>query len=42
MAFSPAFLDELRRRLSIFDLVGRKVRLSRRGNQATGLCPFHP
>jgi DNA primase len=41
LAFSPAFLDELRRRLSIFDLVGRKVRLNRRGNQATGLCPFH-
>jgi DNA primase len=41
VAFSPAFLDELRRRLSIFDLVGRKVRLNRRGKQATGLCPFH-
>ena len=41
MAFSPAFLEELRRRLSIFDLVGRKVRLTRRGKQATGLCPFH-
>jgi DNA primase len=41
LAFSPAFLDELRRRLSIFDLVGRKVRLNRRGKQATGLCPFH-
>jgi DNA primase len=41
LAFSPAFLDELRRRLSIFDLVGKKVRLNRRGKQATGLCPFH-
>jgi DNA primase len=41
LAFSPAFLEELRRRLSIFDLVGRKTRLTRRGNQATGLCPFH-
>jgi DNA primase len=41
VAFSPAFLDELRRRLSIFDLVGKKVRLNRRGKQATGLCPFH-
>jgi DNA primase len=41
VAFSPAFLDELRHRLSIFDLVGRKVRLTRRGKQATGLCPFH-
>jgi DNA primase len=41
LAFSPAFLEELRRRLSIFDMVGRKVRLTRRGTQATGLCPFH-
>jgi len=41
MAFSPAFLDELRRRLSIIDIVGRKVRLTRRGRQASGLCPFH-
>jgi DNA primase len=41
LALSPAFLDELRRRLSIFDLVGKKVRLTRRGKQATGLCPFH-
>ncbi|HVO03157.1 MAG TPA: DNA primase [Candidatus Cybelea sp.] len=41
MAFSPAFMDELRRRVSIVELVGRKVRLQRRGNQATGLCPFH-
>ena len=41
MAFGPGFLDELRRRLSIIDIVGRKVRLNRRGVQATGLCPFH-
>lgn len=41
MAFGPGFLDELRRRLSIIDIVGRKVRLNRRGTQATGLCPFH-
>ncbi len=41
MAFGPGFLDELRRRLSIIDIVGRKVRLNRRGAQATGLCPFH-
>jgi DNA primase len=41
MALLPQFLEELRRRVSIFDVVGRRVRLNRRGLQATGLCPFH-
>ena len=41
MAILPPFLEELRRRVSIFDVVGRRVRLNRRGLQATGLCPFH-
>jgi DNA primase len=41
MALQPQFLEELRRRLSIFDVIGRRVRLVRRGHQATGLCPFH-
>ena len=41
MAFSPDFLDELRHRLSLADIVGRKVRLTKRGREFTGLCPFH-
>ncbi len=42
MAFPPGFLDELRARLSISDIVGRKVPLKRRsGAEYTGLCPFH-
>ncbi len=41
MALLPQFLEELRRRVSITDIVGRRVRLNRRGLQATGLCPFH-
>ena len=41
MALLPQFLEELRRRVSIVDVVGRRVRLNRRGLQATGLCPFH-
>lgn len=41
MALLPQFLEELRRRVSITDVVGRRVRLNRRGLQATGLCPFH-
>lgn len=42
MAFPPGFLDELRARVSISDIVGRKVSLKRRsGSEYAGLCPFH-
>ena len=41
MAFPPGFLDELRGRLSLAELVGRRVRLTRRGREYGGLCPFH-
>src|SRR5436305_15322439 len=41
MAFPPRFLDELRQRLSRADIVGRRVRLTKRGREYVGLCPFH-
>lgn len=42
MAFPPRFLEDLRGRVSIIDVVGRRVRLTRKGRgEATGLCPFH-
>src|SRR5436190_4006299 len=41
MAFPPGFLDELRTRISLSDLVGRRVRLARKGREHAGLCPFH-
>src|SRR5882757_9154876 len=41
MAFPPGFLDELRARVSLPALVGRRVRLTRRGREHAGLCPFH-
>src|SRR5438552_11233360 len=41
MAFPPGFLDELRNRVSLPDLVGRRVRLTRKGREYAGLCPFH-
>ncbi len=41
MSLPVSFKEELKRRLSIVDIVGRRVRLTRRGDQATGLCPFH-
>ncbi|MBL8703888.1 MAG: DNA primase [Rhodospirillales bacterium] len=41
MAFPPSFLDELRARVSLPALIGRRVRLTKRGKEHTGLCPFH-
>lgn len=42
MKFSPSFLEELRNRLRISEVVGRKVRLKPHGRgEFTGLCPFH-
>src|SRR5256714_8536569 len=41
MAFPPGFLDELRTRISLVGLVGRRVRLTRKGREHAGLCPFH-
>ena len=41
MAFPPVFLNELRNRISLPGLIGRRVKLVRRGREFTGLCPFH-
>jgi DNA primase len=41
MAFPPAFLDELRARVALSEVVGRRVKLQKRGKEFTGLCPFH-
>ncbi|HEX6093972.1 MAG TPA: DNA primase, partial [Dongiaceae bacterium] len=41
MAIPPEFVEELRNRLSISSVVGRRVRLQKRGREHTGLCPFH-
>jgi DNA primase len=41
VAFPPAFLDELRNRISLPGLIGRRVKLVRRGREFAGLCPFH-
>ena len=41
MSFPNRFLDELRNRTALVDLIGRKVNLQRRGREHTGLCPFH-
>ncbi len=41
MSFPPSFLDELRARSSLAQVVGRRVRLTKRGRDFVGLCPFH-
>jgi len=41
LAFPPQFLDELRTRLPVSEVVGKKVRLVRKGREFAGLCPFH-
>ena len=41
MAFTPRFLDEIRARVGLADTIGRRVKLTRRGREHTGLCPFH-
>ncbi len=42
MAFPPQFLDEIRARLPVSEVVGRRVKLIRRGREFVGLSPFNP
>ena len=41
MAIPEHFLAELRSRIGLAELVGRRVKLTRHGREHTGLCPFH-
>jgi len=41
VAFSDQFLDELRGRVGLADVIGRRVKLVRKGREHQGLCPFH-
>lgn len=41
MQIDSKFLDTLRSRLSLAEVVGEKVKLTRKGREFTGLCPFH-
>ena len=40
MRFPPHFLDEIRARLRVSQVVGRKVALKRAGREFKGLSPF--
>src|SRR6201993_1330845 len=41
MRFSPQFLEELRARLPVSEVVGRRVKLKRAGREWKGLSPFN-
>lgn len=41
MTFSDRFLDEVRARNDIVDVVSRYTSLNKRGSNYVGLCPFH-
>src|SRR5271154_2125122 len=41
MTFSASFLDEIRSRVPLASVIGRTVRLTRKGREYSGLCPFH-
>src|SRR6266851_778479 len=41
MRFPPQFLDELRIRLPVSEVVGRRVKLKKQGREFIGLSPFN-
>src|SRR6478752_10828884 len=41
MRFSPEFLEDLKARLSVSEVVGRRVKLKRAGREWKGLSPFN-
>ncbi|HBV78744.1 MAG TPA: DNA primase [Alphaproteobacteria bacterium] len=41
MAVPPEFIEDLRQRVPLSDVVGRRVKLIPKGRRHSGLCPFH-
>lgn len=41
MSIPPRFLDELRNRLTLSEVIGRRMKLTRAGREFKGCCPFH-
>ncbi|PPR24977.1 MAG: DNA primase, partial [Alphaproteobacteria bacterium MarineAlpha10_Bin3] len=41
MAFPNRLLEDIRARTGLADAIARKVKLTRRGREYVGLCPFH-
>ena len=41
MTFTDQFLEDLRGRAGLADVIARRVKLTRKGREHMGLCPFH-
>lgn len=41
MSISKAFLDDLRERLTLSDLIGKYIKVTRAGREFKACCPFH-
>lgn len=41
MSISPRFLDELRNRLTLSEIIGRRIKVTRAGRESKACCPFH-
>ncbi len=41
MSISPRFLDELRSRITLSEIIGRKIKVTRAGREFKACCPFH-
>ena len=41
MSISPRFMQDLRDRLTLSEVIGRRVKLTRAGREFKGCCPFH-
>ena len=40
MAVPPEFIEDLRQRIPLSDVIGKRVKLIRKGRRFTGLCPL--
>ena len=41
MAVPPEFIEDLRQRVPLSEIIGKRVKLVRKGRRFSGLCPFH-
>lgn len=41
MSIPPRFLDEIRSRLTLSEVIGRRIRVTRAGRESKACCPFH-
>lgn len=41
MSISPRFLDELRNRLTLSEVIGKRIKVTRAGRESKACCPFH-